>query len=486
MNASCGPGKFAENEMRNFADKGIKQIPAVENPKTVKMLNLSGNDIREVKESLIREYSNLEYLDVSNNRVDDLSGLGSLSRLVAVDVSENEMETIDSMQSVKSLASLVAAGNRIKDISMSSPMEILTMLDLSQNPISSLSFLRFFPGLKSLRVNGCEISRFDEIAGLKQLRIFSCEGGHVERIPAVSGSSLHKLSLKGNCIRDVSELVRFSALVDIDLSRNPISNSGCVIAGVMSSVRSVAMNDTKISKCADFARYFPNMESADFHGSLLDDMNDLLKFTRNASHLQSLDVRFTPLTTYLYGTDEGAPTIDDYNAQCPDSADARVSFRRQVLSEGSGIGRLDMIGVTAIEMASSAGKEQPVWSYIDDEEEEEEEEEDLNLSCTEIMMQAVFDESGADRDVSNKCVQVETDSEFAETVNRAREERKLRIERLQRENEQLRAEIKELRNWNPGNDDDESISEVFRAKGAYDSLTDEVDHAESSDCGEDV
>jgi Leucine-rich repeat (LRR) protein len=74
-------------------------------------------------------------IDISNNRISDISPLLGLSDLEELNLSDNEIGIIDELSSLKSLRSVQLSNNNIEDISPLFELEKLEYADLSGNKI---------------------------------------------------------------------------------------------------------------------------------------------------------------------------------------------------------------------------------------------------------------------------------------------------------------------------------------------------------------
>lgn len=76
-------------------------------------------------------------IDVSNNRITDLSPLFGLTQLEELNVSDNLIENIDAISNLVNLKCAYLANNQIKDISPLFELELLTYIDLTGNMVVS-------------------------------------------------------------------------------------------------------------------------------------------------------------------------------------------------------------------------------------------------------------------------------------------------------------------------------------------------------------
>jgi hypothetical protein len=97
----------------------------------------------ELSSSDINDLDGVQYcihataIDLSNNRISDLSPLTGLSNLEALDLSDNQIGYIDGLSNLIRLKSVSLSNNLIEDISPLFELEKLEYVDITGNKISS-------------------------------------------------------------------------------------------------------------------------------------------------------------------------------------------------------------------------------------------------------------------------------------------------------------------------------------------------------------
>ncbi|HKK42046.1 MAG TPA: leucine-rich repeat domain-containing protein, partial [Bacteroidales bacterium] len=79
---------------------------------------------------------NATVIDLSNNRITDLSPLAGLSLIEELDLSDNRISDIDTLSNLLNLKNLMLANNSVKDISPLLDLDKLEYVDFSGNKIS--------------------------------------------------------------------------------------------------------------------------------------------------------------------------------------------------------------------------------------------------------------------------------------------------------------------------------------------------------------
>ena len=111
------------------AKLGQEQVPA--------SAVLEGNeDIEEV--SLIARLTELEHLNLSDNRIKDVTPLGSLEALTTLGLGGNQIQDVAPLGPLKVLTTLGLGGNHIEDVTPLGSLKALTMLGLGGNRIADV------------------------------------------------------------------------------------------------------------------------------------------------------------------------------------------------------------------------------------------------------------------------------------------------------------------------------------------------------------
>ena len=259
--AACPEGCSCGQKYVDCNNAGLTAIPwNLPNPVGLERINLQGNEIHELFSEIV-SYTNLKYLDLSNNGMlsVDENVFASLPNLRVLNLKDNEINRIqhDTFRGLIALEELDLSGNELERIE-GSPFSDLTKLqdlDLSDNVISSISETAFL-GLNNLRslsltsnqLDSIPIASFGHISGLSSLML---ESNAIQTIPPSSFSelkALRVLNLDGNRIREISEFA-FSDKFQI-------------------SIEHFSLRSNSFSRIPSESLYkFRNLRSVDFSGN---------------------------------------------------------------------------------------------------------------------------------------------------------------------------------------------------------------------------
>ncbi|KAF4020316.1 hypothetical protein G4228_011671 [Cervus hanglu yarkandensis] len=126
-------------------------------------LTLSDLDLTDV--SILCGYVHLQKLDLSVNKIEDLSCVSCMPYLLELNASQNHLKTFFNFKPPKNLKS----NNQIEKITGLDDLRVLQILDLSQNQISSLQGLEGHDFLEVINLEDNKIAELDEIEYIENL-----------------------------------------------------------------------------------------------------------------------------------------------------------------------------------------------------------------------------------------------------------------------------------------------------------------------------
>ena len=197
------------------------------------------------------EYHNVSFylteIDVPDSGITDLTGIEYFTKLVSLDCSGNQLESLDLSRcekletldcrnnplpavnagQMKNLRRLYCSGDQLRVLSLPDEKPLLRILDISNSKISSLD-VQGYVGLESITcINGSLMS-------LNASGCTSLESVYLKNLPLTSlsleqCSHLDYLSAE-NCSLPSLSLIGLQALVDVKCANNPMTTltiSGC-------------------------------------------------------------------------------------------------------------------------------------------------------------------------------------------------------------------------------------------------------------------
>jgi len=188
-------------------------------------LNLTWNRISDL--SPLLELTNLIELDLSDNNIFDLSPLSELTNLTELHLQHNllYLGDLSPLSNLTNLERLNLGHNRIRDLSSLSELTSLTRLTLNSNIISDLSPMEGLTNLKALDLSWNIISDISPLSELMNLSELDLSVNDINDLSPLSElTNLSSLNLNYNQISDLAPLSGLEDLISLGLSDNQISD----------------------------------------------------------------------------------------------------------------------------------------------------------------------------------------------------------------------------------------------------------------------
>ncbi|KKY14136.1 putative conserved leucine-rich repeat protein [Diplodia seriata] len=162
----------------------------------------------------------IEALDVSNNHIAQLAGAPTTLRRLNISnnclnklkVDDNEVDSLDGVLELDGLLKLSAKGNKIKRVDFQGAyLERLTELDLSDNEIHSVRSLDTLKSLETLNLDENELSTFSfgRVSKVKQLGL---NRNRLEKLDVSSFPRLETLAADSNNLSSLSGIAKLKHL----------------------------------------------------------------------------------------------------------------------------------------------------------------------------------------------------------------------------------------------------------------------------------
>ena len=194
----------------------------------------------------------LTTLDLSNKDIEDIETLGYFTDLTRLDISGNRISDIGALSGLTSLEELELGDNRISDITALSPLIALTRLSLEDNLISDISALSQLSSLQTLVLADNAVSDISALSGLSSLKSADFSHNRISDVSALASlSQLETLALSDNAVTDISALAACDMLCRIELQNNPVVDISA--AEDMDALTYINLKGTRISDISAIA-----------------------------------------------------------------------------------------------------------------------------------------------------------------------------------------------------------------------------------------
>ncbi|XP_041367992.1 leucine-rich repeat-containing protein 49-like isoform X2 [Gigantopelta aegis] len=169
----------------------------------------------------------LRLLNYQHNQISRIQYLGTLKRLIFLDLYDNNIDEINGLSALRSLRVLMLGKNRIKKIENLDSLSKLDVLDLHGNQISVIENLNHLMELRVLNLAGNNIREVDNLTGMDALAELNLRRNRIRVVMDIDSlPNLQRLFLSFNEIssyEDISCLGETHSLSEISLDGNPIS-----------------------------------------------------------------------------------------------------------------------------------------------------------------------------------------------------------------------------------------------------------------------
>lgn len=254
-------------------------------------LDLSDQQITDV--APLAPLSKLTFLNLSGNRLADISGLAQLTGLGILDLSRNEIANLSPLSPLPVLTELNLAGNKISNLRPLSSLSLLQKLDLSRNQIRDLGPLSHLLPLTQLKLanNALTGAAIEPITGLSALVLLDLSNNQVEMLDYVGEfPSTVSVKLDGNpvvrnqittfgdtCLLHEQDATPFGFTIRAMLKAT--GKQTCrEAAAVLSSLAELALNGQGISDVRPLA-LLANLRNLDLSYNSIVDVSSLKSLT---------------------------------------------------------------------------------------------------------------------------------------------------------------------------------------------------------------
>ena len=194
----------ALEELR-IRDNRLEQLNGV--PSSIRILDVQNNHLSNL--TSWSHLHNLQYLELSGNKLESLDGLECLTHLRNLDANNNLIRNIDGVLDLDGLQWLRLRGNQLVSVDFEgTELTRLSHLDLSANQLASVSNLHCLPALESVDFGQNELASFEVVQGttLAQLRCLDVSDNRLQVIDLSPFPSLQSLHLDRNNVQSIENL----------------------------------------------------------------------------------------------------------------------------------------------------------------------------------------------------------------------------------------------------------------------------------------
>uniref|UniRef100_A0A8C7EX42 Leucine-rich repeat and guanylate kinase domain-containing protein n=1 Tax=Neovison vison TaxID=452646 RepID=A0A8C7EX42_NEOVI len=187
-------------------------------------LALPGCDLIDI--SILCEYVHLQKLDLSVNKIEDLSCVSCMPYLLELNASHNKLTTFFNFKPPKNLKKVDFSYNQISEMRDLSEYQTLTKLILDNNEIEEINGLELCSGLTHLSLAKNKITSINGL-GMLPIKILCLSSNRIEKITGLEDlKALQIVDLSHNQISSLQGLENHDFLEVINLEDNKIAELG--------------------------------------------------------------------------------------------------------------------------------------------------------------------------------------------------------------------------------------------------------------------
>ncbi|MGX7111552.1 leucine-rich repeat domain-containing protein [Gemella cuniculi] len=225
-------------KLRDKADKPILESTSLKGTPDFKFIQTRG--IKNI--SGLEKAINLEYLELGENEITDLTPLTNLNNLKHLSLFRNRITNVEPLANLTNLEYLDLYANKLTDISALKDLVNLKHLDLHNNNdqtgdethptisggISDISVVANMPKLEMLSIGSNNVSDISAIAGLKNIKELVLGGNHISDyskvIDYIVPRILKMINEEGGSIKFDGQRINYGKEVEVTSKNVSISN----------------------------------------------------------------------------------------------------------------------------------------------------------------------------------------------------------------------------------------------------------------------
>jgi internalin A len=237
-------------------------------------LNLSNYNLSSIPKSILGMHW-LHSLILSNNQIEDISLIGTLKNLESIYLSNNRITDASSLNGLPKLSYLDLNNNRLSQSRTTAGFFApeLRFLYLKQNSISFIPDLSGLTNLKELDLSNNNINEIKGLENLVNLGVLNLSDNKIKKIENLQTlTALTDLRLSGNSIESITGLDALENLKTLDLYKNQVSVIGGL--GKNTKLGFLGLSSNKINVLENIS-HLQSLESLYIAHNNIDDITEL-------------------------------------------------------------------------------------------------------------------------------------------------------------------------------------------------------------------
>ncbi len=212
-------------------------------------LNISDNQITSLDP--ISELAYLQYLDASGNEISSVAAINHPT-LVTLNLSNNYLSDLSGIESLEALTNLDISDNLITDLTPLTKMQQLQELWMRNNTPSNIKKLSSLKNLIALDISGCQLASLSVVNDFPALISLSANNNQIASLSTFK-KQVEELYINYNPLVDISPLANQKALHTLEVVGTQVSDVSCLTGlGKLSTLDitdTAVTNATMLKKC---------------------------------------------------------------------------------------------------------------------------------------------------------------------------------------------------------------------------------------------
>jgi internalin A len=225
--SDLGPlSSFTSLDKLYLSNNRIVDLSPLASMQKLRTLWVSNNDVG--LETLPR-LASLVDLSIARNQIRDLTPLAAgASRLQVLSASQNDIEELGPLRSLTQLQRIIISSNRIASLSPLSSLSALRVLEFTNNSVNDLVPLVALKGLNVVIGGKNRISDLSPLRGLSALQAIALWGNSITSLsPLADVPNLALLNVRNNSVASLTPLRSLAKITTLSVRDNPISKDEC-------------------------------------------------------------------------------------------------------------------------------------------------------------------------------------------------------------------------------------------------------------------
>ncbi len=236
-------------------DVSFRGIGCLKNLKKLDCFGMDTGDLEEIAAELPhlkKLYINrFNVSDIENRKtVDSLESLRIMKDLVYLDVSYNNLSSLNGIGGMNNLKTLKAVSNQIVNAEEASGLKNLTRLEISNNQLTNLTGINRLEKVKCLDVSNNNLTSMKGIGKLKKLEKLNLSGNCLSKVNGIKKlNNLKELYLNDNKLTKVGEIGQVKNLTVLFLDRNQLTETKGI--GKLKRLEILHLSSNRLTKLGD-------------------------------------------------------------------------------------------------------------------------------------------------------------------------------------------------------------------------------------------